>query len=1592
MNVQNGSVVPSEPAASASAVVVETPGSGAVSLPSGFPLAHADFTRAGADLHLASPDGDVVVVRDYFLTDHPPALSTPDGAQVGGDTALNLAGPVAPGQVAQLGAATPGSDPIGTVENLEGAVTVVHADGTKTNLTKGDPVFQGDVLETGDGAAVGIVLADNSTFALGESGRMILDEMVYDPSAQTGSAVFSLMSGAATFVSGQIAKTDQDAVQIKTPVATIGIRGTKVHIETDGTTMSAVNMPEVTLDGVQPGEIAIYGNDGTFLGSANQSGQGWSWSPSASSTPTSLNLPSDQLTSVTAAVERALPTSIEEKAVNALEDARAAEAKAEALTQQAEQAAQNGQNAEALSQQADAARQAAEAAAQAAQEAVKRATTDVGRPVNTWMETGLNQFNPNADVMDTVALANAERRTASNSPEDLASQQVDANGAVVTPASQTVINQAPAPVAETITSAPVSMTGGMAGMSAPTTMFGGNAGTDGVGAAPPPLDVGAGSLFQQGASAGNANAPVLMAGASVVADSTISTTGTSSAVQTITDLVSAGTSTTLNSSTDNSTTTVVASAPTTYTFTGWAIDGYLSGATVFEDLNGNKVWDAGEALATTDASGNWSLTGAKGTGSIVVTGGTDVATGLVFGGKMTAPAGSAVITPLTTLIQKQVDAGATLADAQATIKAALGLSTTTGDLTQLDPVASGNLEVYKAGMQIANAITQATAALSGAGATDTAAGSLTDSSGATLALSASATATFANVATSFYTQISSVTTAADLESMSTVAQGTASQAILANVATGGVNTGSNEYAAAEGTTITLGSEAADTLAGGAGGDTLSGLGGNDTLDGGAGADTLYGGKGDDTLVYDANDVLADGGTGVDTLTVTDATLDLATVAGTQVKNIEIINLAGANGTTLTLTPDAVDALASATGEVKIAGGVDSTVRLGSGWTLQSDVNGQSTYVATATSGATVIMVLDNAVNIAPVIDSAATLAATEDTAASGAISASDADGNTLSYSVTGSARHGAVTIDALTGTYTYSPTGNFNGTDTFTVAVSDGGVVTTQTINVTVAAVNDAPVITSAATLAATENAAASGQITATDAEGNPLSFSLSSDPNAATAAHGAVVVNADGTYTYTPTRGFEGTDTFTVAVSDGVATTSQVISVTVAPINETVIGTVGDDVLNPGGGSDLLIGGAGNDVLDGGAGDDVLVGDSYIGATPSSALVSGLGGVTGFGENVVRMMDDGAAMVNLSSVFGGGLHFGGNTYTSLYINVNGNITFGQAQSAYTPYAIDATTTVPMIAPFFADVDPWGGAAAATVGGNSTGSNRVYYDMDAASGTFTVTWDDVGYYAAGTDKLNAFQLQLVDQGAGNFDVVFRYENIDWTTGNFSGGANGLGGTVAHAGLTTGDGTSAVEIDGSGVQDSVLGWDTSVGNTGAQGVWSFQVVNGQVVTDATGAAAAADVTGGTSGADVLSGGAGNDTLYYDAADTLVSGGAGFDTLMVRGTADLSVVNDTQFDSIDRIDLSSSAGADSLSLSASSVTALVDGTNAFTGTANAIFVSLGMNDTLNLVGSANQEWSTTSTTMDVNADGTSESYTVYTHATANATVYVENQAPA
>ena len=118
------------------------------------------------------------------------------------------------------------SEPIGQINALEGDVFITRTDGAKVQATDGAPIFQGEMVETDGGGAIGITFADQSSFSLAENGAMVIDEMVYDPSTQSGTSAINVAEGVFTFVSGQIAKTDVEAMTITTPVAVIGIRGT----------------------------------------------------------------------------------------------------------------------------------------------------------------------------------------------------------------------------------------------------------------------------------------------------------------------------------------------------------------------------------------------------------------------------------------------------------------------------------------------------------------------------------------------------------------------------------------------------------------------------------------------------------------------------------------------------------------------------------------------------------------------------------------------------------------------------------------------------------------------------------------------------------------------------------------------------------------------------------------------------------------------------------------------------------------------------------------------------------------------------------------------------------------------------------------------------------------------------------------------------------------------------------------------------------------------------------------------------------------------------------------------------------------------
>ncbi len=181
--------------------------------------------------------------------------------------------------------------------------------------------------------------------------------------------------------------------------------------------------------------------------------------------------------------------------------------------------------------------------------------------------------------------------------------------------------------------------------------------------------------------------------------------------------------------TDAASSVAIAKAMFNAPLSGTAQDGYLAGATVFVDMNGDGVLNPGEVSVTSDAQGDFTLpVGAF--GRIVATGGTDIATNLPFTGSMTAPAGSTMVTPLTTLMQSMVESGATVEQAQTNVLSALGLPATI-NLQTLDPISqalgtgstadkAAATQVQAATAKVANILALGAAAIQGASSTTSA--------------------------------------------------------------------------------------------------------------------------------------------------------------------------------------------------------------------------------------------------------------------------------------------------------------------------------------------------------------------------------------------------------------------------------------------------------------------------------------------------------------------------------------------------------------------------------------------------------------------------------------------------------------------------------------------------------------------------------------------------------------------------------------------------------------------------------------------------------------------------------------------------------
>ena len=167
---------------------------------------------------------------------------------------------------------------------------------------------------------------------------------------------------------------------------------------------------------------------------------------------------------------------------------------------------------------------------------------------------------------------------------------------------------------------------------------------------------------------------------------------------------------------------------------------------------------------------------------------------------------------------------------------------------------------------------------------------------------------------------------------------------------------------------------------------------------------------------------------------------------------------------------------------------------------------------------------------------------------------SDEEGDPLTAALVDDVANGALQLFD-DGTLIYTPDADFNGTDSFTYrAVDDSGAESeVATVTFTVTARNDAPVADDLA-VSGDEDTAITGQVTGSDLDGDDLAFSLGDGP-----ANGSVTVNADGSFSYQGDADFNGDDSFTVILSDGLATDTATVSVTVTPVNDAPVAA--DDV-----------------------------------------------------------------------------------------------------------------------------------------------------------------------------------------------------------------------------------------------------------------------------------------------------------------------------------------------------------------------------------------------------------------------------------------------
>ncbi len=312
-------------------------------------------------------------------------------------------------------------------------------------------------------------------------------------------------------------------------------------------------------------------------------------------------------------------------------------------------------------------------------------------------------------------------------------------------------------------------------------------------------------------------------------------------------------------------------------------------------------------------------------------------------------------------------------------------------------------------------------------------------------------------------------------------------------------------------------------------------------------------NGTDSFSYKANDGAADSNVATISLTITPVNNPPVATADTYTTAEDVALVVPATGV---LANDS-DVDGNALTSLLVSGPTHGSLTFGTdgsfSYTPDANYNGVDSFSYKANDGLLDSGVVEVSLTITPVNDAPVAVAdnfvTAEDVplaiAASGVlINDSDTEGDVLSAILVSGPTHGTLTLNA-NGSFTYTPNANYNGTDSFSYKANDGVANSNvATVSLTITPVNDAPVGTSDAyqtkqDVALTVSVASGVLANDHDVDGDLLTAILSAGPT-----HGTLVLNADGSFAYTPNAGFFGTDSFTYRASDS-ALTSNLVTVT---------------------------------------------------------------------------------------------------------------------------------------------------------------------------------------------------------------------------------------------------------------------------------------------------------------------------------------------------------------------------------------------------------------------------------------------------------------